>query len=84
MDVYGKTQSMGRNGLESTHEFMMVRPSIRHYSPPIGGQNMLLVYDFKPLNDKAFTPSGLHKTFCYTWHTLRRPGERLAEKRRPG
>ena len=61
----------------------MVRPTRCHHFSLADGQNTLLVYAVKPLNDKAFNLSWPQGTFCYTWHTLRPRGGQIREERGP-
>lgn len=83
MNIDGKPQSMHWNGLEPTNELPMVKPSRSHHFSVADGQNTLLVYAVKLLNDKDFNLAWPQGTFCYTWHTLWPGGGRIREEKGP-
>lgn len=81
MNVDGKAESVRRHRLDPAKKFTMNILSHRHHPSSSVGYTTQPVYAVKPLNDKAFTPSKPHKPFCYTWHTLRRPGAKILHKK---
>src|SRR3990172_5252449 len=74
IDVDGKAQPVRRNLLKTTEKLPVDCAQSSHSTPLISGQCSCLVYAWKPLNDKGSPRTGAARTFCYTWHTPRRPG----------